>query len=107
MPGAPSVNCLYHPLLGMVGLTLALAIYLFAESILEFVLGFQLRPRRGSGWLFVDGVITLILAVMIWRDWPFSTAWALGILVGVSMLFGGISRLMFSLTVRKLAAQAV
>jgi uncharacterized membrane protein HdeD (DUF308 family) len=97
---------LYHPLLGMVGLTLALAIYLFAESVLEFVLGFQLRPRPGSGWLFVDGVITLILAVMIWRDWPFSTAWALGILVGVSMLFSGISRLMLSMTARRLVVHA-
>ena len=95
---------LTHPLLGMESLTLALAIYLFAEAVLEFVLGFQLRPRPGSGWLFVDGVITLILAVMIWRDWPFSTVWALGILVGVSMLFSGIGRLMFSLTVRKLVA---
>jgi uncharacterized membrane protein HdeD (DUF308 family) len=97
---------LYHPLLGMAGLTLALAIYLFAESVFEFILGFQLRSHRGSGWLFVDGVITLILAVMIWRDWPFSTAWALGILVGVSMLFSGISRLMLSMTARKLIAQA-
>jgi uncharacterized membrane protein HdeD (DUF308 family) len=44
----------------------------------------------------VDGVITLILAVMIWRDWPFSTVWALVIVVGVSMLFSGISPLMFS-----------
>ena len=96
---------LFHPLLGMVGLTLALAIYLFAEAVLEFVLGFQLRPRPGSGWLFVDGVITLILAVMIWRDWPFSTEWALGILLGFSMLFSGISRLMFSMTARKLVAQ--
>ena len=98
---------LYHPLLGMVGLTLALAIYLFAEAVLEFILGFQLRPRRGSGWLFVDGVITLILAVMIWRTWPFSAAWALGTLVGVSMLFSGISRLMFSLGARKLVGHAV
>jgi uncharacterized membrane protein HdeD (DUF308 family) len=97
---------LYHLLLGMVGLTVALAIYLFAESVLEFVLGFQLRPRPGSGWLFVDGVITLILAVMIWRDWPFSTVWALGILVGVSMLFSGISRLMLSMTARRLVAHA-
>lgn len=40
---------LSHPLLGMAGLTLALAIYLFAEAVLEFILGFQLRPRRGSG----------------------------------------------------------
>jgi uncharacterized membrane protein HdeD (DUF308 family) len=98
---------LFHPLLGMASLTLALAIYLFAEAVLEFVLGVQLRPRRGSGWLFVDGVITLILAVMIWRTWPFSTAWVLGTLVGVSMVFSGISRLMFSLAARKLVGQGV
>jgi len=97
---------LFHPLLGMAGLTLALAIYLFAEAVLEFILGFQLRPRHGSGWLFVDGVITLILAAMIWRAWPSSTEWALGILIGVSMLFSGISRLMFSMAARNLVTQA-
>lgn len=97
---------LFHPLLGMVSLTLALAIYLFAEAALEFVLAARLRPRTGSGWLFVDGIITLILAVMIWRTWPTSTAWVLGTLVGISMLFSGISRLMISLAVRKLIAQA-
>ena len=95
-----------HPLLGMVSLTLALAIYLLAESILEFMLAVRLRPRPGSGWLFVDGVITLVLAIMIWRTWPTSTAWVLGTLVGLSMLFSGISRLMISLAARKLVAQA-
>jgi uncharacterized membrane protein HdeD (DUF308 family) len=97
---------LSHPLLGMVSLTLALAIYLFAEAILEFVLAFSPRPRTGSGWLFFDGVITLVLAVMIWRTWPSNTAWVLGTLVGLSMLFSGISRLMISLAVRKLVAHA-
>jgi uncharacterized membrane protein HdeD (DUF308 family) len=96
---------LAHPLLGMASLTLALAIYLFAEAILEFVLGFQLRPHAGSGWLFFDGVITLALAVMIWRTWPSSTAWVLGTLVGVSMLFSGVSRLMVSMAARKLLPQ--
>lgn len=97
---------LSHPLLGMVSLTLALAVYLFAESVLEFVLAVRLRPRPGSGWLFFDGVITLVLAIMIWRTWPSSTAWVLGTLVGLSMLFSGISRLMISLAARKLVAQA-
>jgi len=97
---------LAHPLLGMASLTLALAIYLFAEAVLEFVLAARLRPRTGSGWFLIDGIITLILAVMIWRTWPSSTAWVLGILVGISMLFSGITRLMISLAVRKLIAQA-
>ena len=44
----------------------------------------------GAGWLLFDGVVTLILAVMIWRTWPSSTEWVIGTLVGISMLFSGI-----------------
>jgi len=89
-----------HPVTGLESLTLALAIYLFVEAILEFVLGFTLRPLPGSGWLLFDGIITLILAVMIWRTFPSSTGWVIGTLVGISMLFSGTSRLMLSLAAR-------
>jgi uncharacterized membrane protein HdeD (DUF308 family) len=95
-------NLLFHPFLGMVSLTLALAIYLLAESILEFIMAVHLRLQPGSGWLFVHGIITMILAVMIWRTWPSSIALVLGTLVGISMFFSGISRLMISLAARKL-----
>jgi uncharacterized membrane protein HdeD (DUF308 family) len=94
------VYLLAHPVAGLMSLTIALAIYLFLEAILEFVLGFTLRPLPGSGWLFFDGVITFILAVMIWRTWPSSSAWVIGLLVGISMLFSGTSRLMLSLAAR-------
>jgi uncharacterized membrane protein HdeD (DUF308 family) len=96
------VYLLIHPLAGLASLTLALAIYLFLEAVLEFLLGFKLRPLPGSGMLLFDGVITLILAVMIWRTWPSSSAWVVGTLVGISMLFSGISRLILSLGARKL-----
>src|SRR5260370_9201943 len=81
------VYMLVHPVAGLESLTIALAIYLFLEAILEFVLGFTLRPLPGSGWLLVDGIITLILAVMIWRTWPSSTGWVIGTLVGIARLF--------------------
>jgi uncharacterized membrane protein HdeD (DUF308 family) len=93
---------LWNPLTGMVTLTLALAIYLFVESIIEFVLAVRLRPMAGSGWLFVDSLVTLVLAVIIWRTWPANAGWVLGILVGISMLFSGFSRLMLSLAARRL-----
>jgi uncharacterized membrane protein HdeD (DUF308 family) len=96
---------LMHPVTGLGSLTIALAIYLFLEAILEFVLGFTLRPLPGSGWLLVDGIITLILAVMIWRTWPSSTGWVIGTLVGISMLFSGTSRLMLSLAARSVTAK--
>lgn len=95
---------LLNPVTGMVSLTLGLAIYLFAEGLLEFILGFRLRPMAGSGWLFVDGVITLLLAVLILRTWPLDSAWVLGTLLGVSMLFSGMARLMISLAARRLVS---
>jgi uncharacterized membrane protein HdeD (DUF308 family) len=94
-----------HPVAGLVSLTIALAIYLFLEAILEFVLGFTLRPLPGTGWLIFDGVVTLILAIMIWRTWPTSAPWIIGTLVGISMLFSGISRLMLSLAARSVTTK--
>ena len=96
---------LFHPVAGLASLTLAIAIYLFAEGVLELILSFRLRPVPGSRWLLFDGIITLILAVMIWRTWPSSTEWVVGTLVGISMLFSGISRLMISLAARRLVAK--
>lgn len=92
---------LFRPLLGLVSLTLGLAIYLFVEAALEFTLSFILRPAPGWGWLLFDGIITLLLALLIWKTWPWSTAWAIGTLVGISMLFSGTSRLMLSLAARR------
>lgn len=96
---------LLHPLAGLVSLTLALAFYLSAEGILELVLSWRLRVMPGSGWLIFDGIVTLILAVLIWRTWPSSSEWAIGTLVGISMLFSGISRLMLSLAARRVVTK--
>jgi uncharacterized membrane protein HdeD (DUF308 family) len=96
------VYLLAHPVAGLATLTLALAIYLFAEGVLELILAFQVRSRQARGWLALDGVVTLILGFMIWRTWPASTEWVIGTLVGISMIFSGATRLMFSLAARSL-----
>ena|SRR5579863_7082178 len=97
---------LMHPVTALLSLTIALAIYLTLEAVFEFALGFTLRPHPGSGWLLFDGLITLILAVMIWRTFPSSSAWVIGTLVGISMLFSGTSRLVLSLAAHKIASKA-
>jgi uncharacterized membrane protein HdeD (DUF308 family) len=92
---------LINPVLGMVSLTFALAIYFVVEAVLEFVLSYRLRPMPGSGWLLFDGIITAILAIIIFAIWPLSSAWAIGTLAGISMLFSGAARLMLSLAARR------
>jgi len=64
----------------LASLTIALAIYLCLEAILEFILGFALRPLPG---------------------------WIIGTLMGISMLFGGTSRLAISLAARSVASKLV
>jgi uncharacterized membrane protein HdeD (DUF308 family) len=102
--GIIGVYVLANPVAGLASLTVAVAIYLFVEGVLEFVLSFQLRSLPGRGWLLLDGVITLVLAVMIVSTWPSSAAWVIGTLVGISMFFSGTTRLMMSMTVRRMTA---
>jgi len=61
------------------------------------------RRERGASWLLVNGVITILLGAMIWRNWPSSSVWAIGTLVGVNLLMAGVSRLMLALAARSLA----
>ena len=102
--GAIGFYIIGSPVAGLASLTLAIALYLFIEGVLEFVLWSRLRAIPGSGWLMVDGVITLVLAVMIWSTWPSSAVWVVGTLIGISMLFSGITRLMLSIAARRILA---
>lgn len=101
---AVAVFLLLRPVAGLASLTLLLAAYLFADAILEFVLAFRLRPLPGTGWLLFNGVVALVLAAMIGLTWPWSSEWAIGTLVGCSLLFAGISRLSLSLAAHKVVS---
>ena len=90
-----------HPARGLVTLTLILAFYLLFEGIFQIILAFHLRPNPGWGWMIFNGLVTLLLCFMIWRSWPVSSVWAIGTLVGISMLFSGFSRLGLAMAARK------
>jgi uncharacterized membrane protein HdeD (DUF308 family) len=98
------ISLLIHPLVGLTTLTLLLAVYLTVKGVLEIVQYFQHHPRRGITWLILDGIINLVLAAIIWSQWPFSSVWVIGTLVGFSILFSGISRLMLLMETRRALA---
>jgi len=79
----------------------------FAEGVMRMVFFFQTRPLPGSGWILSDGVLTVLLGFLIVRDWPASSSWAIGTIVGVNLCVSGITRLMFSVMARRaLTAEA-
>jgi uncharacterized membrane protein HdeD (DUF308 family) len=95
------IYLLVHPVLGLTTLTLLLAVYLLIKGLIEVIQYFQTHPRRGVTWLILDGIINIVLAAVIWSQWPFSSLWVIGTLIGISILFSGLSRLMLSLEVRR------
>jgi uncharacterized membrane protein HdeD (DUF308 family) len=104
--GAAGLMLLFYPLAGLAWLTLVLATFLLIEAALEFVLYFNIRRRVNAGWVLFDAIITLLLGILLWARWPFSSVWAIGTLIGVSLIFSGISRLMLSSAVSREATSA-
>jgi len=92
---------LLHPVLGVASLTLLLGALFLIEGILNIVLYFKMRPLRGAGWVMLDGLVTLLLGGLIYLQWPLSSVWAIGILVGISMLISGFTRIALTFAVRR------
>jgi uncharacterized membrane protein HdeD (DUF308 family) len=90
------------PLRGVLSLTFVLAAFLFADGVLTIL--FAIDHRRGLsrrwGWLLVNGVIDLLLSGLIIWALPESAAWALGIIAGIDLLFGGFALVAMALAAR-------
>jgi uncharacterized membrane protein HdeD (DUF308 family) len=82
---------LLWPLSGAISLTLLLIVFFIIEGVLSIMYAIEhKRELTGQwGWMLVSGIIDLVLAAMIWGGLPSTAAWALGLLVGINMLFGG------------------
>ena len=90
-----------RPVVGVASLTLVLATLFLVEGVLDIILFVKMRPMQGSNWVLLDGIVSLLLGAMIYMQWPSSSAWAIGTLVGISLIFSGVARVMMSLAVRK------
>ena len=97
---------LFNPLWGVGVLTVVLGVMLLFEAGVALVLGFEMRPVSGWGWLIFDAVITAILGFLILAHWPSSAVWAMGTLVGAAVLVRGITRIALSSRLRRVAGQA-
>jgi len=95
---AGGVYFVTHPLLGLGSLTLFLSAILFIEGVVWVVAYFQMR---GNVWMLLNGLITLVLGLMIWRHWPSSSVWAIGTLLGVNLLMTGIALLFAGSAIRQ------
>ena len=101
-----AICLLANPLLGVLSLSLILAVFLLLEGILELALFVRLRRYRHSRWLLVDGIGTMILGILIVRQWPPAPE-TLAALIGASLILSAISRIIFALAFRTLRPATV
>ena len=97
------IYLLMHPVGGLLALTLLLGSFLVVYGIFALVLAFRMRPAPGWGWVLFDAIVTILLGVLIYIHWPANTEWVVGTLFGISFIVSGVSRLMVSLAVRRVA----
>jgi uncharacterized membrane protein HdeD (DUF308 family) len=96
------VVLLIWPLNGVISLTLVLIAFFACEGVATIMFALDHR-RELSGrweWMLVSGVVDLILAIIIFVGLPGSAAWALGLLVGINMIFGGAALIAMAMHAR-------
>ena len=93
----------WNPLRGLVTLTYVMIAFFVVDGI--FIICYALAHRRElSGrweWMMANGVVDLILAGVVIAGLPGTLIWALGLLLGIDLLFGGASLIVMALTARK------
>ena len=102
--GIAGVALAFFPLAGVAALTVILGSLLLVYGFGAAVAAFQMRPADGWGWFLFDGVTTFLVGILILAKWPSSSLWAIGTLLGVAVLMGGISRIMIAAKIRSGAA---
>jgi len=98
--GVTGVALAFAPMAGVQALTGLLGTLLLVQAGLATVTAFQIRPLAGWPWYLIEAGTSFALGMLILIKWPSSSVWAIGTLVGVAVLVGGIVRIVVAAKIR-------
>lgn len=87
-----------------VALTLLIAMFLIFGGLFRIVVAVTMGIQHWF-WLLVNGVISMVLGLAIWHQWPLSGLWVIGLFIGIDMVFNGWALVMLGLAVKELPTQ--
>jgi uncharacterized membrane protein HdeD (DUF308 family) len=94
-----------RPGIGLATLTLLLGGSLVVDGISGVILAFRVRPEAGWGWMLFSAAMGVVLGFLLLREWPLSGLWAIGTLVGINLLFSGLSIISVGAAARSVTKQ--
>jgi len=100
--GVAGIFIIADPELNALTLTLLLAFSLIITGVMRIFVSL-VRDIPHKPWLFINGLLTLILGILIWRQWPVSGLWVLGTFLGIDAIFTGWTWIMLSFYGKKRA----
>lgn len=94
---------LARPMQAVLTLTIVLGAYFLAEGVTTIMYGLEHRRELSGGWswLLISGLVDIAIAFMVIAGLPSSAEWAIGVLVGINLLFGGATLIGVALAARK------
>jgi uncharacterized membrane protein HdeD (DUF308 family) len=103
---AAGIVLLGWPLSGALSLTLILTVFLLIEGITSIFYALDHRRELSGRWglMLISGIVDLLLAGIIFEGWPSTAVWAIGLLIGINLLFGGSALIGMALHARNPAS---
>jgi len=101
---AAGIMLLLQPLSGVLSLTLVLIVFFVIEGVASMMFALEHKRELSGrwGWMLASGIINLILAAIIFAGLPGTAAWAIGLVVGINMVFGGLALIAMALHAREI-----
>jgi uncharacterized membrane protein HdeD (DUF308 family) len=84
---------LAYPLSGIITLNILLACFFICDGVFKLTSAIQLKPAPRWGWIFLNGILSFILGLLIIVSLPGGAPWVLGILIGINLLASGLVQL--------------
>ena len=82
---------IFQPETGLQVITAVAMVFFIADGLTQILASLRLPPGAGGIWVMASGAVSLLLGVLIWRQWPVSGEIAVGILVGVKLIIDGVT----------------
>jgi uncharacterized membrane protein HdeD (DUF308 family) len=98
-----SALLLIYPVQGIAAIALMLGALILMVGVAELLLALQRRPASGWGWVLVSGIVSMLGGVLIAISWPDDAFLLVAAYVGISMISGGVWRIMMSFAIRNAA----
>lgn len=98
--GIAGLLCIFRPEMSAVSLTLIFSVLLFIGGLFKMITSLVMQFEQW-GWVFFNGLITLLLGILIYSEWPISGLFIIGLFIGIDLILAGISWIVLSIAAKE------